>query len=388
MSANNTPSKNKPITVKPCGIYVIIVLYYQHPLRKKMKVVIVPPPDTSTKSKPKKDLLIWLLIICISITTWQTFLGYSGQMTGNLPLAGAIAIFCGITLIGIYLEIGKRIGEMKPYRLLAYLLIFPFFVSFWGILAAFYTQLSGSDFVEAEISKYHNTLVQTHSTGIQTIDRITGIQEIEDEINDKLQDLKREDNGGQGLKGWGIASAQKWKNLRRYLQSKGPAGSVITDFNPGTPATQKYALAEKLTQEYFTNSIKTSRTNPYSALLTEANAEVKSLNEKIQDLQTTDDLGSSANVILDEIKFLNNKIGNKIKVKVPTFVFTELSPSSEKEWGTISYTLDSIFVKSRGIKGAVLAIVLSLCLNWIPLLYMKVFLKPVARTNSGKLNVI
>lgn len=388
MSTKNTPSKNKPITVKPCGIYVIFVLYYQHPLRKKMKVVIVPPPDIPTQSKPKKGLLIWLLIICICITTWQTFLGYSGQMTDNLPLAGAIAVFCGITLIGIYLEIRKRIWAMKPYQLLTYLLIIPFFLSFWGILTAFYIQFSGSDIVEAEISRYQSTLIQTHSTGIQTIDSITGIQEIEDEINDKLQDLKREDNGGLGLQGWGIASAQKWKNLRKYLQSKGPAGSIITDFNPGTPAAQKYALAEKLTQEYFTNSIKSTRTNPYSALLTEANAEVKSLNEKIQDLQSTGALGSSANLILDEIKFLNNKIGNKIKVKVPAFVFTELTPSSEKEWGTISYTLDSIFVKSRGITEAVLAIVLSLFFYWIPLLYMKVFLKPVARTNTGKITVI
>ncbi len=353
-----------------------------------MKVVIIPPPDTLPEDKPKNGLLIGLWVICFSLATWQTFLGYSGQMAGNLTLAGAIALLCGSSLLGINLEIRKRIWEMKPHRLLVYLLIIPFILSFWGILASFYCQLSGSDIVEAEISKYHNTLIQTHSAGIQTIDSITGIQEIEAEINDKLQDLKREDNGGLGLQGWGIASAQKWKNLRKYLQSKGPAGSIITDFNPGTPAAQKYTLAEKLTQEYFINSIKPTRTNPYSALLAEANAEVKSINEKINDLQTTGALGSSANVILDEIKFLNNKIGNKIKVKVPTFVFTELSSSSEKQWGTISYTLDSVFVKSRGITDAVLAIILSICLNWIPLLYMKVFLKPVARTNTGKLNVI
>jgi hypothetical protein len=357
-------------------------------LRIEMKVVIIPPPDSHSKDKPQKGLLIWLLIICISISAWQTFLGYSGQMTGNLALAAAIALFCGITLIGINLEIRKRIRDMKPYRLLVLLLIIPFFLSFWGILTAFYSQMTGSTSVEAAISEYHTTLIRTHTAGIEAIDSITGIAEIEAEINDKLQDLKREDNGGLGLQGWGIASAQKWKNLRKYLQNKGPAGSVITDFNPGTPANQKYALAEKLTMEYFTDVIKPTRTGPYSALVAESNGEVKALNEKIQDLQTKGISGSNGNVLLDEIMTSNNRIGNKLKVKLHGFVFTELSSSSEKDWGTISYTLDTIFAKGKSIPEAILAILLSVILNWIPLLYMKVFLKPVARTNSGKLNVI
>lgn len=340
-------------------------------------MIKLKPTKSKTEDQSKSEfteLLFFIAInvIFVSISTYQTYVGYQADVAGNQFMAIAIAIAVGILFLAMNFEIRRRRinGEPHYWQLLLYLL--PFGIAFFGNFNAFYANQTRDVLLREEITSYRSHLEQTYDEATQALIASANINSFEQDYNTHLNALKNEFNRPPA--GWGRAAESRWIELVRFLNSQG--GNINANVTGNTSGSIRYNRALAAADDEFEN-LKNAKKNAIGPTQTSINARFEKVKNNIDKLVSQNPPTYNASMLDDMISAENfiRSQSTALLLRDDFFSNPALKPSSANEIGTIKHTVERAFIKGENPSATLFALFISLVIDLAALMYILVFVR-------------
>lgn len=356
-----------------------------------MPINLRPTQQDYVSNKKKSNIIELLFFIALNVlvipfSAYQTFIGYEKDVAGNPILAMVVAGISAVLFAAMNFGIRSDRLQGKKHLLKVFMYIIPLGLSFFGNFNAFYANQMKDNLLKNEITKYKYTLTQTRDISVRKINESIGLDFLEEQYKQKLNDLNTEYYDAIPPS-WGPRAQSKWVELVAFLKKEG--GEIKVS-------------AQGKNKQYYLSNAQAFSESTYKTLVASKEKQVEEPLTYIENKYTPviNQIDSLSNLskpvfksnMLDKMVEAENQIRTKTESFLNTkdvFDYPPLKPSSENEIGTIKHTINSAFVKKENPAATAFSLFLSLIIDLSALLYIVVFIpynsssKKGGRINNG-----
>lgn len=273
----------------------------------------------TTRNNPKKTenkqgigfkiIFFALNFLAVPFSAFATFQGYRETAGGDI-MAVILAALTAVLFFGLNFLIMERRKNGQPHLIQTLGYLVPLGISFIGNFTNFYGNQVEANVLKDDLAQYVQTFKSTHSASIIVLDKSTGLVKLEEDLNNKLAQLKEQYDEG----GWATNCDIDWNAIKKLCNGD------LTKIN----GAKTYSKAAKRVRQYLA-SLKSSKNANIDGIKDRINIIYDPIISQVDTLEKDKEaLKIDGSFLINKISVANNDLAQITIGEVPDFTYTEL----------------------------------------------------------------